>query len=85
MIAIAEMAVAFSIAIRLALVLRVILNYVGKQKGDPVFIFLGVLLVIVAIILNALTYRKNQQDRIKYLPKVIISFNGAILNEYLKF
>src|SRR6476620_9905017 len=44
-IAIAGMAVAFPIAIGLALVLGVIVNYIGSQKGDPVFLFLGVALV----------------------------------------
>jgi len=39
-IAIAGMAVAFPLAIGLALVLGVIVNYAASQKGDPVFLVL---------------------------------------------
>src|SRR4029078_537036 len=61
-IAIAGMAVAFPIAIGLALLLGVIVNYAASQKGDPVFLFLGVALVAVAIIINAVAYRKSNTD-----------------------
>jgi len=37
-IAIAGMAVAFPVGIGLALVLGVIVNYMGSQKGDPLFL-----------------------------------------------
>ena len=40
-IAIAGMAVAFPVGIGLTLVLGVLINYAGEQKGDPTFIFLG--------------------------------------------
>lgn len=58
-ISIAGMAVAFPVGIGIALVLGVVVNYIGLQKGDPVLLFTGVLLVCLAIILNALAYRKN--------------------------
>jgi len=57
-IAIAGMAVAFPVGIGLALVLGVIINYLGSQKGDPFFLFLGVSLITLAIIINALAYKK---------------------------
>jgi glucose uptake protein len=57
-IAIAGMAVAFPIGIGLALVLGVLVNYFAAQKGDPLFLFLGVALVAVAIILNARAYSR---------------------------
>ncbi|MBN2583119.1 MAG: multidrug DMT transporter permease [Planctomycetes bacterium] len=57
-IAIAGMSVAFPVGIGLALVLGVIVNYVGKQEGNPWVLFLGVALVTAAIILDALAYRK---------------------------
>src|SRR5450631_2539817 len=41
-IAIAGMSVAFPIGIGLALVLGVIVNYAGTQKGDPFLLFTGV-------------------------------------------
>ena len=55
-IAIAGMAVAFPVAIGLALVLGVIVNYFAAQKGDPVLLFAGVACVAVAIVLNAIAY-----------------------------
>ncbi len=55
---IAGMAVAFPVGVGIALVLGVIVNYIGQPKGDPFWLFLGVGLVTVAIILNALAYRK---------------------------
>lgn len=56
-IAVAGMSVAFPVGIGLALVLGVIINYIGSQKGDPVFLFLGVALVTLAIIFNAVAYK----------------------------
>jgi len=60
---IAGMAVAFPIAIGLALVLGVVDNYIKRPVGDPVFIFAGVALVAAAIILNAISYKKLQNSR----------------------
>lgn len=60
---IAGMAVAFPIAIGLALVLGVVDNYIKRPLGDPMFIFGGVALVTIAIILNAISYKKLQSSR----------------------
>ena len=60
---IAGMAVAFPIAIGLALVLGVVDNYIKRPLGDPIFIFAGVALVTVAIILNAISYKKLQSAK----------------------
>jgi len=60
---IAGMAVAFPIAIGLALVLGVVDNYIKRPVGDPIFIFAGVALVTVAIVLNAIAYKKLQSNR----------------------
>lgn len=55
----AGMAVAFPVGIGLALVIGVLINYLMHAKGDPVFLFLGVGLVTLAIILNAVAYGKH--------------------------
>lgn len=57
-IALCGMSVAFPVGIGLALVLGVLVNYFGAAQGNPLFIFLGVGLIAVAIILNALAYKK---------------------------
>lgn len=36
----------------------VIINYVREPKGDPKFLFLGVALIVAAIIVDALAYKK---------------------------
>ena len=55
---IAGMAVAFPVGIGLALVIGVVDNYFRAPKGNPVVLFLGVALVVFAIILDAVAYRK---------------------------
>ena len=55
---IAGMAVAFPVGIGLALVLGVIVNYVANPVGSPVLLFAGVALVVLAIILDAIAYRR---------------------------
>src|SRR6266403_1833487 len=55
---IAGMSVAFPVGIGIALVLGVILNYVADPIGNAPLLFGGVLLVVLAIILDAVAYRK---------------------------
>jgi glucose uptake protein len=62
-IEVAGLAVAFPIGIGLALVVGVLLNFLIKPNGNPVFLFCGVVLVAVAIILDALAYRRRETTR----------------------
>jgi len=55
---IAGMAVAFPVAIGLALVIGVLANYDPAQVTNSLMLFLGVGLVVVAVILDALIYRR---------------------------
>ncbi len=57
-IAIAGMAVAFPIGVGLALVIGVITTYFVQPTGSPTVIFLGVAIVVLAIILDAVAYRR---------------------------
>jgi glucose uptake protein len=57
---VAGMAVAFPVGIGLALVIGAISNYVIKPVGNPVLLFGGVALVVVAIVLDAAAYRKRE-------------------------
>ena len=82
-IAIAGMSVAFPVGIGLALVLGVIINYMGSQKGDPVFLFLGVGLIAIAIIINALAYRKASSDNNKVTTKgILVSVLAGLLMSF---
>lgn len=62
-IAIAGMAVAFPVGIGLALVIGVVVNYVGHPMGDVGLIAAGVALIVVAILLNAFAYRRMQAGK----------------------
>lgn len=57
-IAICGLSVAFPVGIGLALVLGILVNYFGAAKGEPLYIFIGVALIAVAILLNGLAYKK---------------------------
>ena len=82
-IAVAGMSVAFPVGIGLALVLGVIINYFGSQKGDPLFLFLGVGLVTLAIILNALAYKKTASGNQKVTSKgILISILAGLLMSF---
>ena len=61
-IAIAGLSVAFPIGIGLALVIGSVLNYVITPKGNPVLLFGGIGMVIVAIVLDAMAYRRLVKD-----------------------
>jgi len=77
---IAGMAVAFPIGIGLALVIGVVVNYVATPLGNPVILFLGVALVVLAIVLDALAYRKHSGGKTSGTTKgIVISILGGIL------
>lgn len=82
----AGMAIAFPIAIGLALVLGVIINYMGEATGNPTLLFSGVGLVTLAIILNALAYRKKEaSDTGKATASnkgILISILGGIIMSF---
>ena len=54
---IAGMSVAFPVGIGIALVLGVVVNYVANPIGNATLLFAGVVLVVLAIILDAVAYR----------------------------
>jgi len=86
-IAIAGMAVAFPIGIGLALVLGVIINYFGSQQGDPLYLFLGVFLIAVAIVINAVAYKKVSGAKTKVTTKgiVVSCIAGVLMSLFYRF
>ena len=71
-IAIAGMSVAFPVGIGIALILGVVINYMGSAQGNPTFIFLGVALIAVAIVLNAVAYSRTMKTENKISVKGIL-------------
>lgn len=77
---IAGMAVAFPIGIGLALVIGVVVNYLAEPVGNPLFLFAGVVLVALAIILDAIAYRKSSSEKMSTTTKgITIAILGGIL------
>lgn len=60
----AGLAVAFPIGIGLALVVGVVLNYLLAPAANPVLLFLGVVLVGIAIIVDAIAYRRREREKV---------------------
>lgn len=60
---IAGMAVAFPLGVGISLVLGTIVNYIGAPKGDPVTLFIGVALIVVAIVCNGIASGKLQKEK----------------------
>lgn len=57
-VSMAGLTVAFPLGVGIALVLGVFVNYFGEPKGNPMILFFGVALVVVAIIVNAIASGK---------------------------
>lgn len=76
---IAGMAVAFPIGVGLALVLGVVINYVKLPVGDPVLLVAGVVGVVIAIILDAVAYRRLPTDKQTTAKGILISIAAGVL------
>ncbi|MEA4917951.1 GRP family sugar transporter [Proteiniphilum sp.] len=84
-ISLAGMSVAFPIGVGLALVLGVFINYFGAPKGDPVILFAGVALIVIAIVLNGLASGKTNSstEASKHKKKgIIIAICAGILMSF---
>jgi glucose uptake protein len=71
-ISVAGMAIAFPVGVGICMVLGVLINYMAAPKGDPMLLFIGVGIVVVAIILDALAYKKLAISEKKTSTKGII-------------
>lgn len=69
---IAGMAVAFPVGIGLALVIGVVTNYIAVPVGDPIILFIGVAMVAVAIIVDALAYKRLPSEGEKSITKGLL-------------
>lgn len=79
-ISVAGMAVAFPVGIGIALVLGVVVNYVAEPVGDPMVLFTGVALVVAAIIIDAIIYKRLPSDKDTSVTKgLVLSVAGGVL------
>jgi glucose uptake protein len=62
-VSMAGMAVAFPLGVGLALVLGVFINYFTAPQGNPLVLFWGVGLIVIAMVLNGLAANKKEQNK----------------------
>lgn len=87
-IAIAGMSVAFPVGIGLALLLGVLVNYFkpGAERANPVLLFLGVGLVLAAIVLDAMAYRRLPQQKQAGMKGIVLSvLCGVLMGFFYRF
>ena len=78
--AIAGMAVAFPVGVGIALALGVIINYVFAPQGSATWLFGGVALIVAAIIIDAVAYKKHSSSLQKVSGKgILLSISAGVL------
>ena len=84
---IAGMAVAFPLGVGLALVLGVFINYFSTPKGDPFWLFTGVILIVIAIICNGIAAGRQQKEGNNNSKKGIIlaAIAGILMSFFYRF
>ena len=81
-IALAGMAVAFPVAIGLALVLGTVFSYVVTPIGSVALLSLGVCFILLAIILDALAYKQAEPELRVTGKGILISLISGILMSF---
>jgi glucose uptake protein len=76
---VAGLAVAFPVAIGLALVLGVVVNYLATPLGDPLLLFSGVALVTAAIVVDARAYARLPSAKGATARGLLLSVLGGFL------
>ena len=86
-IAISGLAVAFPIGIGTALVLGTVLTYLVQKTGNPVLLFAGVALAVVAIIADALAYKALSGGKLQVTKKGIwiCIISGVLMGAWSPF
>jgi len=86
-ISIAGMAVAFPLGVGIALVLGVVVNYISEPKGDPFTLFIGVALVMFAIIFNGIASGKMTKGQMSSSRKGIwlALIAGVLMSFFYRF
>ncbi len=84
---IAGMAVAFPVGIGLALVIGVITNYIAVPVGNPQLLAVGVAGIVLAIVLDAVAYKRLSTGARKTPVKGIVLsiLGGALMGFFYRF
>ena len=85
-IALAGMSVAFPVGIGIALIMGVIVNYIGAPQGNATLLFTGVGFVAAAIIIDAIAYGKMGGEKRVSSKGIIISvIAGVLMASFYRF
>ncbi|MCX6620038.1 MAG: GRP family sugar transporter [Acidobacteria bacterium] len=79
-IAVAGLAVAFPVGIGLTLVIGVIWNYLLVKQGNPMLLFGGAALVVVAIVFDALAHARRAREEAASNKKRKSATKGIVLS-----
>ena len=84
---IAGMAVAFPVGIGLALVLGVISTYLTRPTGNPLLLGIGVACIVVAIIVDAMAYKRltTTEQKTPVLGIVLSVAAGVLMGFFYRF
>jgi glucose uptake protein len=78
-ISVAGMSVAFPIGGGIGWTLGILINYIGKPEGNPLFLFGGTAFIVLAIVLSMLSYRKLAAHQKKTTLKgILLSLSAGL-------
>ena len=80
---IAGMAVAFPLGVGISMALGTVINYIGAPQGNPVTLFIGVALVVAAVVCNGIASGKMQSGESKGSSKgIMLAFAAGVLMSF---
>jgi len=87
-IAFVGMSVAFSVGMGLAMVLGVAVNYLELPTGNAILLFSGVGLILIAMLLNTIAYRKTRAENTELITAkglILTLGSGLIMGLFYKY
>lgn len=86
-ISIAGMSVAFPIGGGIGWTLGILINYFGKPEGDPLFLFGGTLVIVLAILVSMQSYRKlaSHQKKPSFMGILLALLAGICIAFFYRF
>jgi glucose uptake protein len=78
-IAIAGMAIAFPVGVGLALVIGSVLNYIITPKGNVWMLFGGISLICLAMVFDAVAFRRQAKNQSVGLKGIVLSVAGGLV------
>jgi len=86
-IAVAGMSVAFPIGGGIGWTLGILINYIGKPEGNPVMLFTGTGIIILAILVSMQSYRKlaDQQKKASFKGIALALAAGICIAFFYRF